>query len=78
MHAYIWEYTGPVSNRWHDGGGLVIVAPTLDRAKTMWAEHCHRLGIGDSEAADTAPDYMMGTSPIEPERIWVFPDSGCC
>ena len=73
MNAYIWYNTGPISGNYHDGGGLLIVAPDIDRARELWQEDFG--GI----AADDDPDLTLRLAdPDEFERVVTFPDAGCC
>uniref|UniRef100_A0AAU6VZJ0 Uncharacterized protein n=2 Tax=unclassified bacterial viruses TaxID=12333 RepID=A0AAU6VZJ0_9VIRU len=66
MKVYIFNYVDEITSNYHDGGGLVVVAESLERAKEMFPQ------IGD-----TAPDDILETSE-KFEKSYIFPDAGCC
>ena len=80
MFVFVWEYTGNVSGAYHDGGGLLVVAESLARAREMINEAV--LGDGRCGAMDETPDKvwaMAGRGPlIASETVIAFPDAGCC
>lgn len=78
MNVYIWENTGPVSTAYHDGGGLLIVAATLEDARSAWLESEAAAGLANPEAAiQGAPDWKLKDTTSAP-MILTFPDVGCC
>lgn len=72
MNIYVWDYTSPVNDSYHDGGGVLIVAPTLERARALWD--------GDPKALTADPDYSWPTvdTYTGPTKVIIFPDQGCC
>lgn len=85
MNVYIWQSTGPVTTNWHSGGGLLIIAATLDRARALWVERNDALDADAWERLDDPtlatkpdPDLALPTAPDVAERVIVFPDMGCC
>lgn len=83
MRLFIWQNVSRVTDREHDGGGLAVLAPSLERAHALIAEatpsgtywydgtpyHCGAL--------DEPPDFECGTD-ADGERVWVFENAGCC
>lgn len=39
MRAFIWRDTSPVSDHYHDDGGLLVVASSLTEARALAVEH---------------------------------------
>lgn len=71
MNLYIWHRVEKASGNYHDGGGVVVIAASLDRAREMveaTAKGC--------AASTEEPDLVR---PCEgPEFIAIHPDAGCC
>lgn len=65
MKTFIWERIEQLTDNYHPGGGLVIIAESLERAKTLLPN-----------ITLPVPDYMTDGG-IE-EKVFIFPDSGCC
>ena len=85
MNVYIWKHTAGVTTNWHSGGGLLIVAASLDRARALWVERNDAPNIADWErlsdpslAVKPDPDHSLPTAPDASELVIVFPDAGCC
>ena len=86
MHVYIWKDADCITHRWHNSGGLLIVAPSIERARELWLANPPYNPYGDlpdtepplgSTATDPDPDIVLPTSSAD-ELVVVFPDSGCC
>lgn len=74
MNVFVWKELGQVSDSYHSGGGLLIVAKDMVHAKALAAEHGHIV-------IDIDPDLEMRLAPDSMDneaRVIVFPDSGCC
>lgn len=88
LTGYLWDYTGPVSDDWHNSGGLLIIAPNLETAREAWAQYAKDKKLGDATATDRAPDVEMrgiqtlwipeGQDQVGDAFVFVFPDAGCC
>ena len=78
MNIHVWERTGPVSNSWHDYGGLLIVAWNIDEARELWKAYAADRKLDNGDAAEEAPDHIFNTRPDAAPQIIVFPDQGCC
>lgn len=73
MKIFIWERVENATSNYHSGGGVVVVAETLEQAMSMAEEHGVRFG----DEYDTAPIALELSDEQEP-RVFVFPDAGCC
>lgn len=67
---FIWMYASHVTSNWHDGGGVAVVAPTLERARELLP--------ANSSALKDAPDHVYTLAESAEETTLVFPDAGCC
>jgi hypothetical protein len=94
MNIYIWYGVANLTTNYHSGGGLVIVAPTLERARELlaapadceypWhdADDDHTSSCRPERASASAmkddPDVTYALQGDVEEKITVFPDAGCC
>lgn len=90
MNIYVWKYSRYVTSNYHDGGGVLVVAPTLERARQIlenqlepvWRETFEMWGDelqpGDCEAVVEGPYRVWPTYPTAEEEVIIFPDKGCC
>jgi hypothetical protein len=94
MNIYIWRDVANLTNKHHDGGGVVVVAPTLDRAREIirdsnrcvdeWhtepgGEHWSDCGPRtDCEALTAEPDAIYPTTDDQHVDLYVFKNAGCC
>jgi flagellar motor switch protein FliG len=69
MKTFIWKELDNVSSNYHSGGGLVVIAETLKKAKEIAEEDVYI-------KIDKKPDYQYEGG-IK-EKVFVFPDAGCC
>jgi hypothetical protein len=70
MKMFIWEYVSELTVSYHDGGGVVVVASTLERARELLPPNCSAV------KEDPGAVYVLA-GPVE-ERVYAFPDAGCC
>lgn len=71
MKAFLWHQIDKVSDNYHEGGGVIIVAETIDRAREIAL-------VGDEKMSiDGEPDYIFDSDLIE-EKVIPFPNAGCC
>ena len=80
MNVYIWKALDSVSNNYHAGGGVVVIAETIvDARVAALAEMRMRYGVQfESDIATEGPTEII---PIDGERgcaVFIFPDAGCC
>lgn len=82
MKIYVFEYVAPVTRNYHDGGGLVIITDRDPmeawRASELYVDPRKHYGKADEADIDlSSPDAVYDVDADE-ERVFVFPDSGCC
>lgn len=74
MKIFIFEDINKVSNRYHEEGGLVIVANNKSHAKEMIEKEKY-VEVTEKEWEDVIEYDIIGNH--EPKLI-TFPDAGCC
>jgi hypothetical protein len=74
MFIYVVEEAAKVSNRYHAGGGIVIVAESFDAALEL-ANKTPHVKITAKELSKCTP-YKLADSPEC--KVFIFPDAGCC
>jgi len=74
VKVFIWEECDYVSDRYHDDGGLTVVARGLEAARRLIAETCPK------KCAALTADPTLELDVVDPgeERIFVFRNAGCC
>lgn len=90
MKVIILKDVQHLTGRWHGGGGLVVIAKDLERAKEMFVrdeisdEEYFRLDDYDKyhiqpteKEWEKAIIYDLKDDDAE-ETYYVFPDAGCC
>lgn len=92
MKVFIWEDVGQLTDSYHSGGGCVVIAENIEKAYALLMADdrvsrpvAHQGNIqpfGDGEDLTTVfglvPDVVLDVSGETPERVFVFPDAGCC
>lgn len=74
MKIFIWENVTGLTHSYHDGGGTIVFAESLEKARDLLKAK----GVSNtSEAFSTEPDYET-LAPHSEERVFIFPDAGCC
>lgn len=71
---FIFEYVDGITDQYHDGGGLAIITASGDPVQ-LFRDAYPDLDP-DFAGADQPVSYILADN-IE-ERIFVFPDVGCC
>ncbi|MEI2356083.1 hypothetical protein [Mesobacillus zeae] len=75
MKIYVFEDVEQVSDNYHSGGGLAIVAKDREQvAELVDKEDYIRLSQADWNDVKV---YALSSEDTEP-RVFVFPDAGCC
>ena len=75
MKMFVWESVGGLTCNYHDGGGVLVIAEDLERARKVLLNtdgisiHC--------EALDDVPDFSASVD-CQEEKVMTFPDAGCC
>lgn len=74
MKVIIFEYVCELTDRYHDDGGLVIIAKDIESAKALISKDKYIRPT--KEEWEKAIIYDLKDE-VE-ERYFVFPDAGCC
>ena len=72
MQLYIWKNVSPVSSYYHDGGSVVVIASSLEKARAMWDEYTKEYNLYNHDALDARPDDTINIAGDKDPRIWVF------
>jgi hypothetical protein len=73
MKIYLFEFIEQLTDRWHPEGGLVVIARDKKSALGMLATDPNIHITGDEW--DSVIEYDIDS---KEERIFIFPDAGCC
>jgi hypothetical protein len=76
VKAFVWDYIDCVTENYHAGGGVLVIAESLDKAVAMIPR---TNGDGDREPKPLGPPtavYELAED-CNPSLL-VFPDAGCC
>lgn len=74
MNVYVFERIEKATDNWHEEGGLMVVAKSVERAKEM-IEAEPTIEVTDEEWAEVLVIAAHGDTD---ERLITFPDTGCC
>lgn len=72
---YVWESVNELTNNYHDGGGLVIISNDLESARELLKQSISLKS--KCEALKVDPDYVTSVT-AEKDKIFIFPNEGCC
>lgn len=73
MKAYLWHEISKVSDNYHQNGSVLIEADSLERARELAV-----IDGGDPMVGtEREPDLILESN-SEVEKVWVFPNAGCC
>lgn len=86
MRVYIFEHVSRVSDNYHDGGSLLVVADNRDHvreqidrynanAKKVWGSRDDHIALSEADWERVRTWELAGEAP---EYLMAFPDSGCC
>lgn len=75
MKIFIWQCAGGVTENYHDEGGVVVLAPSLEEARKLLPG-----AIGDGitpecSAYTEEPDHVLD---VDAPFAITFKDAGCC
>lgn len=78
----IWNDVDHVTERYHQEGGIVVIADNLEAALQMIRDKCPgcdcKIPIRPERHVGLAmPDYMAKIVAYE-DKIFLFPNAGCC
>ena len=76
MKAYVYNYVDGLTDNWHDGGGLLIIT----EGDPQQALNLELAGHEPYKQAPTLPepDAIYKVHKGQEEKVFIFPDSGCC
>lgn len=74
MKMFVFEYISKVSDRFHSGGGLMIVAKDKEQVIELIEEY----GIIEITEEEWKDVIIYELKNNEKPRIFAFPDAGCC
>lgn len=75
MKLFIWTRVERLTYNYHDEGGVAIVAPSLELARSMLLNPNIN---GPCTALTKPPDAVYEVSDEHVPVMYVFPDAGCC
>lgn len=76
MTIFIFSYLDHVTNSYHSGGGLAIIAESLDAAKDI-VKSIPEVVVTDDDW-NLASVYELDPNIEYQPKAWIFPDAGCC
>jgi hypothetical protein len=77
MKAFLWKDLEKMSSNYHSGGSILIEAPTLERARELAVYKDYDNVENPIKGVDKEPNAVFESSG-ETEKVWAFPDAGCC
>lgn len=69
MNLFVWEYVSKLTDNYHDGGGCVVIAETLEAARLTLPLDC--------SAQKESPSFTCQVNTSE-AKTFIFRDAGCC
>ena len=87
MKVYIFKEVEQLTDNYHEGGGLVVVAKDKEHVKELikWANEYDKWDethLKDAEIALTEKEWegviVYPTNDDAKANVFVFPDAGCC
>lgn len=77
MKVFIWTSIEKLTDNYHSEGGLVVVAKDLERAYELARNE--GVEFTTNEYSDElTPDVVYNTDDSAEEKVFIFPDAGCC
>lgn len=83
MKAFLWYGVDECSCSYHKGGSVLIEAETIERAREIAFFDTYDISDGYKEIKkpitdiSIEPDAIFDSHSTE-EKVWIFPDAGCC
>lgn len=71
MKLFVWDRVEKASPNYHDEGGVVVIAGSLERARELVEKQAP-----GCEAATVEPSLVRECE--GPEYLTIHPDAGCC
>lgn len=76
MKAFLWDGLEEVSDNYHPHGSVLIEAESLERAREI-AVFNKGGNIIKMNGIEAEPDAIFDSTSLV-EKVWVFPNAGCC
>lgn len=73
MKIWLFQNACHVTDSYHDGGSVMVIAETEGQVKNLLAYTDVELSDADWESVRTFPTHSY-----VPAEVFLFPDSGCC
>lgn len=82
MRLYVYEYIEELTDRYHSGGGLMLITdkdPQEFYAEWVANNNASKSGWEDNYPTTELPEptYAVSTQATE-SKVFIFKDSGCC
>lgn len=88
MKAFIWKVAERLTEAWHDGGGLLVVAEDLEKARVQFlatappSQYAYENGARSDQLHPQSvlvlqPDLVLELVDGSPDVV-IFPGAGCC
>lgn len=71
---FVWENVSGLTSNYHDGGGTVVIAESLDAARDLLKSD----GVSSGSDVFTEEPSFMASVMTEENKVFIFPDAGCC
>lgn len=76
MKLFLWEEVDHATERYHPEAGIVVIAESLERARDLLRRPDEYVP-SNCGAYTQEPDYTTEVTDTQ-ERVFIFPDAGCC
>lgn len=76
MKIFIFEEVEELTDRYHPGGGLVVIAENETEARELIAT-IESIKLTEEEWEEVLVYELSAFQDVEP-KMFIFPDAGCC
>jgi hypothetical protein len=82
MKMFVFEYVDELTNSYHSGGGLAVVAEDMEHVDSLLVEASSEHWSSDANVRMTDDErsraIVYELAGLEEPRVFVFPNTGCC
>ena len=71
---FVWKSVSGLTSNYHDGGGAVVIAGDREVARELLRAN----GVSPSSEVFTQEPDFTASVVEEEEKVFIFPDAGCC
>ena len=71
---YVWNYADGLTSNYHDGGGCLVIADSLELARKLLEDY----KILKSSSVFTEKSDLSISVEYSEDLVMIFPDAGCC